>query len=216
MALDGINGGNEYPKGYLDAIENETFKRIDKERGNDDEKIQINEVLTDLNIPSLLSGQSQKDAAKLSKLTQNLPEILAKYAGDDGVFSAQEFADFINGAEWSAVMDAWHASTGKAKMEMQWIDAAQTSFHDGHVTKVEVKAGILNDLAYQGIDVDTQQIEALIDKYAGEDGTFTLEEYQKMKQDPKYKAFIEQYNVAPWFDPFENSDENNTGFKHTA
>ena len=90
MALDGINGGNEYPKGYLDAIENETFKRIDKERGNDDGKIQINEVLTDLNIPSLLSGQSQKDAAKLSKLTQNLPEILAKYAGDDGATTTDQ------------------------------------------------------------------------------------------------------------------------------
>ena len=216
MALGGINGGNEYSKDYLAAIENDTFKRIDTKSGNGDGKIQVKEALADLDIPSLLSGQSKKDAAKLSKLTQNIPEILAKYAGDDGVFSAQEFADFLNGAEWGAVMDAWHASSGMAKIEMQWIDDAQTSFHDGYVTKGEVKAGILNNLAYQGKNVDTQLIEELIDKYAGEDGTFSLQEYQKMKQDPKYKSFIEQYNVTPWFDPFENSGEKNTGFKHTA
>ena len=49
------------------------------------------------------------------------------------------------------------------------------------------------------IDVDTKDIEKLIDKYAGEDGVFNKKEYMALKQDSTYKAFVEKYNVEPWF-----------------
>lgn len=208
--MAGIDGGN-YSKEYLDLV-NQTFERMDnKDRGgNGDGKVQVNEALKDLNLPDLISGQNKEEASKLSRLTKNIPEILSKYAGEDGEFSAQEWADFINGEEWGAVLDAWHSSSKKAQIEMNWIDNAHMP-PDGKTTKGEVKVGILNNLESRGINVDTSSIEKLIDKYAGEDGIFTLEEYQQMKQDPEYKEFIEKYNVIPWF-TFEDQKDNTAGF----
>lgn len=195
-----INGN--YSNDYLNGIKNETFKRMDSSEngGNGDGKISIQEALNDLNIASLLSGQRPEEAAKLMDAASKIPDALAKYAGEDSVFSAEEWADFLNGSEWGNVLDIWHNSSKKAELEMGWIDNSSTSVKDGQVTKGEVKVGILNNLAANNKKVDTTVIEALIDKYAGDDGVLTKEEYMALKSDPKYKAFIKEHNVTPFYD----------------
>ena len=161
-------------------------------------KVTVNEALNDLNIASLLSGQNKTDAAKIKAAAEKIPEVLAKYAGQDGEFTAEEWANFLNGQEWGAVLDAWHSSGKDAKLEMNWIDNAH-GIPDKAVTKGEVKVGILNNLHARGVDIDTTEIEAVIDKYAGEDGTFTHKEYMALREDPVYKDIVNKYGVTPWF-----------------
>lgn len=199
--MAGIQGNNEYPQSYLADIEKQALKRMD-DNGNKDGKVTVNEALKELNISSLLAGQNEADTAKIQKTAANIESVLKQYAGDDGEFNAKEWANFLNGKEWGAVLDAWHSSGKKTKLEMQWTD--QAHIPDMKVTKGEVKVGILNNLLnnqrlYNDKKVDTTQIEALIDKYAGPDGTFTFEEFHQMKNDPIYKQFVEQNHVVPWF-----------------
>lgn len=189
--------GQKWDSAYLKGIQNETFKRMDG-AGNKDGKVTVNEALNDLNIASLLSGQNEADAAKIKAAAEKIPEVLAKYAGQDGEFTAEEWANFLNGQEWGTVLDAWHSSGKDAKLEMNWIDNAH-GIPDKAVTKGEVKVGILNNLLARGVDIDTTEIEAVIDKYAGEDGIFTHKEYMALREDPAYKDIVNKYGVTPWF-----------------
>ena len=93
--------------------------------------------------------------------------------------------------------EAADSSEKKAELEMCWID--NSNLQDGSTTKGEVKVGILNNLYSNGIDISTKEIEAIIDKYAGQDGKFSVDEYQNLKNDPLYKSFIDEYNIEPWF-----------------
>ena len=182
---------------YLKEIENEALKRMDKS-GNQDGKVTLDEALKYLNIDSLLSGQNEADVAKIKAAADKIPDVLVKYAGQDGEFTAEEWANFLNSQEWDAVLDAWHSSEKDAKLEMNWIDNAH-GIPDKAVTKGEVKIGILNNLIANGVNIDTKEIEAIIDKYAGDDGTFTIKEYKALKEDIVYKDFLEKYDVTPWF-----------------
>lgn len=199
------DGGTAYSEQYLKEIKNMALTRMDK-AGNGDGKVTVNEALKDLDIGGLLNGQNADDTKKIKTAAKNIEQVLAKYAGTDGVFSAQEWADFLNGDEWGSVLDVWHSSGRKAQLEMDWTDRAHIK--DNKMTKGEVKVGILNNLLYNknkygmNIPTDTTEIEAIIDKYAGPDGTFTLAEYKQMKNDPVYKEFVEQYNVTPWYKQF--------------
>ncbi len=190
---------NQYSTEYLNGI-NEKFVEMDS-AGNGDGKVDANEALIDLNIGSLLKGQGVEDTQKIMEASQCIPKAIEKYAGEDGEFTAQEWADFINGKEWGGVLDKWHSSQRKAELEMQWTD--NTGITDGKTTKDEVKAGILNNLSANGHNFDTKFIEELIDSYAGKDGTFNLAEYKKMLNDEKYKEFKEKYNVTPWYEDKE-------------
>lgn len=190
---------NQYPKSYLKDIEDNTLKRMDsaKNGGNGDGKVSVDEALAGLNIERLLNGQNKKDAKAISKTSENILEVLTQYAGEDGIFDAQEWADFLNGEEWDKVIEAYNSSGKKAQIEMEWVD--NSGIKDGKTTKGEIKVGILNNLQDNGYYIDTTEIEALIDKYAGDDGTFTLEEYQSLKSNKRYQEFIEKYNVSPWY-----------------
>ncbi len=77
---------------------------------------------------------------------------------------------------------------------MGWID--KEGSNDGITAKGEIKVNILNNLSYLGYNIDTTEIEALIDNYAGEDGIFTPEEYTSMKNDNTYKNFLDKYNIS--------------------
>lgn len=193
----------KYSNEYLNLIKNDAFTRIDSKKngGNGDKKVSVNEAYNDLDVGSLLSGlkQGSSEYNRLTGLTNNLPQILAAYAGNDGEFTPLEWAEFLNGKEWGAVLDAYHSSSNFAKIEMGWVDNSKNSNKDGTVTKSEVRLGITNNLANEGkINVDTTEIEALIDKYAGEDGKFTVAEYVNLKSDPQYKAFLKEHQVTPF------------------
>ena len=193
-----ISGGN-YSQDYLNGIK-ETFKRMDdvKNGGNGDGKVNTYEAFQDLDTGSLFYGMQEgsDEYNRLKNSLSGLTEVLEQYAGDDGEFTAEEWADFINGDEWGEVLDAFHSSSARSRYEMDWIDNAHIT--DNECTKGEVKVGFLWDLAEKGIKVDTTSFEELIDKYAGEDGTFTAEEYTAMRKDPMYQAFVEKYGVAPY------------------
>lgn len=127
----------------------------------------------------------------------------------------------LNGKEWGNVLNAYHSSSNFAKLEMGWID--NQHIKDGKTTKGEVKVGILNNIAQSGRKLDTTEIEAIIDKYAGNDGIFSIEEYTNLKNDKTYKNFLNKNNVSPLYkkDKAETGgtaektieDQNKTGLK---
>lgn len=188
---------NKYPASYLNEIKNGALKRMDT---NGDGKVNVDEAFKSLDIASLISGQDEKDAQKIKAAAKQIPEVLAKYAGNDKQFSAEEWADFLNGKEWDTVMDAWHSSGVKAKLEMEWTDNAHHK--DGSTTKGEVKAGLFNSAVSKLKQTPSgllQKINDIVEKYVGDDGIFSLTEYMQMKNDPEYKQLQSQYNMYPWF-----------------
>lgn len=184
----------------MNEINEVLTNRIDGNGDKKDGKVTINEAYNDLNIGSLLSGlkEGSNEYNKLKALTDKVPEALKKYAGTDGIFQAEEWADFLNNNEWGAVLDQYHSSSNFSKIEMSWIDNTKGMIPDGNVTKGEVKVGLLNKVIAINPNFDTTRIENLVDKYAGKDGIFTVEEYTAMKNDPEYKAFLNQFRVAPF------------------
>lgn len=194
--------GNQFPQEYLRDIQNEAFTRMDsvKNGGNGDGRVDTYEAFQDLHVGSLFDGLKEGSAEydSLKAAASDITSVLEQYAGDDGEFTAEEWAEFLNGDEWGEVLDAYHSSSARSKIEMSWIDNSDGMLADGKTTKGEVKVGFLQNLANKGIDVDTTSFEKLIDEYAGEDGTFTVEEYTAMRNDPMYKAFTEKYNIAPY------------------
>ena len=200
MAINGASDGNKYPQQYLNEINDVLTNRMDGNGDKKDGKVTVSEAYNDLNIGSLLSGlkEGSNEYNMLKALTDKIPETLKKYAGSDGIFQAEEWADFLNGNEWGAVIDQYHSSSNFSKIEMGWIDNTKGMIPDGSVTKGEVKVGLLNKVIAINPNFDTTRIENLVDKYAGEDGTFTVEEYTAMKNDPEYKAFLNQFRVVPF------------------
>ena len=91
-----------------------------------------------------------------------------------------------------------------AQIEMGWVDNSQNCFPDGQCTKGEVKVGLLNNLQKMNLPlvydkrVIGSRLEAIVDKYAGEDGTFTVAEYTAMKNDPEYKQIINDFHLVPF------------------
>ena len=200
MAINGTGDDNRYSQQYLTGINDMLTNRMDGNGGEKEGKVTVNEAYNDLDIGSLLSGlkEGSNEYNKLKALTNKVPDALKKYAGSDGIFQAEEWADFLNGEEWGVVIDQYHSSSNFTKLEMKWIDNNNGMFSDGKVTKGEVKVGLLNKVLEINPNFDTSKIEKLIDKYAGEDGTYTVEEYTAMKSDPEYKAFLKQFQVVPF------------------
>ncbi len=205
--------GKKYPQEYLDGINDIFVNRMDGNGGEKDGKVTVKEAYNDLNIGDLLSGLKEGSAEynKLKALTDKVPDALKKYAGADGIFQAEEWADFLNGNEWGAVLDRYHSSSNFAKIEMGWVDMSH--IRDGQCTKGEVKDGLLNNLQkmelplmYDKRGIGTR-LEAIVDKYAGEDGTFTVAEYTAMKNDPEYKLITKYFNLVP----FDLTPKTNTG-----
>ena len=198
MTIDGNSNGNRYSKDYLIDINNVLINRIDGNGGKKDGKVTVNEAYKDLNIGSLFLGlkEGSNEYNKLKTLTDTIPEVLKKYAGSDGIFQTEEWADFLNGNEWGAVLDQYHSSKNFAKIEIDLADKSMERFTDEEYTKGEIKVALLNNLQKTYLtSLDTEaigkRIEAIVDKYAGEDGRFTDAEFTAMKNDPEYKLIAE-------------------------
>ena len=178
---------NNYSEAYLNTIENVVFQRMDSIRngGNGDGKVSVNEAYNDLNISGMLSGQNEEDTAKIKNAAKNIQQVLAQYAGEDGVFNSREWAEFLNGKEWQGVLDAWHSSE-------------QITQYKIITTKDKLRNRLL--IGLQSLDAFKvyHNIEKLLDQYAGEDGAFTIKEYQDLKADPEYKEFIKRYHSMPF------------------
>ncbi len=190
----------KWDSAYLNEIKNEAFKRMDQ-AGNGDGQVTIDEAFEDLDIGSLLSGQSKEDCEKIFGAAQNINDVLDEYAGADGIFSPEEWADFLNGDEWDGVLDAWYSSGKMAEIEMNMIDNAHIK--DGRVTKGEIKAGIFNNIISKNPNINTSELENIIDKYAGDDGTFSKDEYMQLRKDPLYDEITNQFGALPWLNDEE-------------
>lgn len=214
MAID----NNKYSQEYLAGINNVLRNQIDgNQDGKKDGKITIAEAYKDLNVGDLLSGLKEGSAEynKLKALTDKVPQALQKYAGSDGIFQNEEWADFLNSNEWGQVLDTYHSSSNFAKIEMGWIDNSKGMIPDGQVTKGEVKVGLLNNLQNMKLQqiFDKQgigsRLEMLVNKYAGEDGVFTVKEYTAMKNDPEYKQITNDMHLVPFgIDRRDNSNSD--------
>lgn len=177
------------------------MQRNDKEYGNGDGKVDINEAYKSLKIGlMLLMNQGSKDAEKIKASSDGMKETLAKYSGADGTFSAQEWAEFLNGKEWGRVLDDFNASSGRAKLEMSWID--QVHNNDGKVTIGEIGSSLWNNLVtnvHKPSESQHKFITETLKKYAKDDGIFSLEEYQALKQDKEYETFIQKNDLTAWY-----------------
>jgi hypothetical protein len=200
-----VNGTRKYPQGYLDEINQVLTNRMDgNASGKKDGKVTTEEAYKDLHIDRLLSGLEvdSEEYNKLKSLTDKIPQALSKYAGEDGIFQAQEWAEFLKGDEWEQVLDTFHSSSNFSKIEMGWIDDSRIT--DGKVTKGEVKVGLFKSLAKANIPLICDKkaimgrIETLVDKYAGKDGVFTVDEYTAMKNDTEYKQILKDYRIFPF------------------
>lgn len=194
-------GLTEFSQDYLNSIKNEAFPRIDsKDRyGNGDGKITVDEVYKDLEIGRLFYGlkEDSDEYNRLKTYTDRIPEAIVEYSGEDEEFTPEEWAKFLNGEEWGDVIDAYHSSSNFAQLEMGWID--NQGIQDGILGKGEVKVGILNNIAQSGRKFDTTEIEAIVDKYAGDDGIFSVEEYTALKNDETYSTFLKENCVSPLY-----------------
>jgi hypothetical protein len=174
--------------------------------GKKDGKVTVNEAYKDLQVGSLFADlkEGSQEYNRLKALTDKIPEALSKYAGKDGVFQAKEWADFLNGKEWGQVLDAYHSSSNFAQLEMKWIDNSKGAYNDGNITKGEVKVGLFNSLEKTKLPANCDKeairnkLEDIVEKYVGDDGVFTLEEYTKMKNDPEYKQLLKEYHLYPF------------------
>jgi hypothetical protein len=203
----GVNGAGKYPKEYLEQINEILKNRIDGNvSGKKDGKVTVNEAYKDLQVGSLFADlkEGSQEYNRLKALTDKIPEALSKYAGKDGVFQAKEWADFLNGKEWGQVLDAYHSSSNFAQLEMKWIDNSKGAYNDGNITKGEVKVGLFNSLEKTQLPANCDKeairnkLEDIVEKYVGDDGVFTLEEYTKMKNDPEYKQLLKEYHLYPF------------------
>jgi len=109
----------DFSKPEVLAYYQKHLSHCDKKFGNNDGKLDIQEALSGLRINDMLKGQSFDDTLKLAKNTANIQEVLTKYAGEDGVLSAQEWAKFQNGKEWTQVMDIYLNSSAYKGTELQ-------------------------------------------------------------------------------------------------
>ena len=205
MAIDGTDNCKYLPN-YLNSIKDALTNRIDGNGGKKDGKVTVNEAYNDLNIGNLLSGlkEGSNEYNKLKALTDKIPEALTRYAGSDGIFQAEEWANFLNGKEWGAVLEQEHSKSKFAEIEMGWIDRSKNNIFDGQCTKGEVKTGLFNNLQNMNLplvydkEIIKGLLETLVDKYAGEDGTFTVAEYTALKNDPEYKQLIKEFHLIPF------------------
>lgn len=119
-----VNGATQfkYPAEYLKGCEAK-LKQIDKEYGNGDGKVSIEEmqiafkkgplaIMTDTRDYkygkySALIGEIDKN--KILFAYRKMPEAIKKSAGQDKVYSAEEYAQLINSKEWDECLQAFHA-----------------------------------------------------------------------------------------------------------
>ena len=197
MAGEVQRTGNSNQQAYKTQIE-QALNRIDS---NGDGKVTVDEALNNLDIGSMLSGldEKSKEYKKLKRLTDKIPKALEKCAGDDGIFQAEEWENFLKGKKWAKVTKAYQSSSNYISAEMSQID--QSCQADGNCTTDEVKAVIINAIKTINPDADCskiekwEKIEKIIDKCAGDDGIFTPEEYAKLKNKSKYAKFLKKYNI---------------------
>lgn len=191
---------SKYSPDYLKTVRDNLINNADGNGGIKDGRITLQESYNNLNVGSLFSDlkEGSFEYNRLNYHASKIPAALQKYAGDDGIFQASEYADFINGEEWKNVLDAYHSSSNFCKTEMDWIDSSDGMYNDGNLAKGELKVGILRSLSNSNTKLDTTLIEDMVDEYAGDDGTFTVEEYTALKNNNLYKNFIDKYNVSPF------------------
>lgn len=121
---------------HLKSINNIAFKRMDT-AGNKDCKVSVKEAYEDLNVNFMSEGQSATDTFKATFNTPDIPEVLKKYAGKDGEFSAKEWANFLNGDEWGEALEAWHSSEKMAELEKDWAEAENLYYRETEDTTLQ-------------------------------------------------------------------------------
>ena len=123
MGIFGINGynnavqgqpRNEYSQEYLLGC-SQSLQIADK-CGDNDGQASLQEVYTLLGVKSMLDiVKKDNDNSKylmMKDLINNLPNVLAKYAGNDGYFTPEEYADFVNNSEeWTQILSIYTSTT---------------------------------------------------------------------------------------------------------
>ena len=188
---DNLNAANKFSKSYLNSCAN-NLKGLD---ANGDGKVSLEEFKEKL---SIFDDKELNEQAK---------DLMSKFVDNDGCVTAEGYAQWLNSEEYGKILDKYKSSTTFSEIEMDMIENSQDSFKDGKITKGEVKVDLLNRLPD---GVDGSKMEALIDKYAGKDGIFTVEEYTKLKNNPEFKAFLKEHNIYLGTDNKQRNNGSNT------
>jgi len=192
-----INDGS-FDAAYLKGIKDEVLPRMDStlNGGNGDGVADVEEAYRDLNPEMVFRGIEKNSAAykKLRGYVDKIEGALEEYAGKDGKFTAEEWAQFLNGEEWGNVLDVYRTHSSEYPPN-KGLKAELSQLEDGPLTKGELKVSIFTALHKKGSNPNTENIEYLIDEFAGEDGTFSEEEYEKLNNCAAYKRFLKRYRI---------------------
>jgi hypothetical protein len=108
----------------------------------------------------------------------NVNKFLAYYALANS--ATEEWADFINGKEWGAVLDLFHSLKNSAKTEKS--GAILKKIDNTEILKKDEK------------QVIKDKLKAIAKRYAGRDYRFTIMEYNVMLNDLEYQALKNKLN----------------------
>ena len=165
---------NRYSNVYLNGVRQALSENADGNGGKKDGMVTVQEALNSLDIGGMLYGiqQGTQEYNNLKTLADNIPQALQKYAGKDGVFQAQEWADFLNGNEWGQFLDSYSSSSKCLKQEMQKIEQSQEKTSKINENVQEAISGLMvlgyskKDIekAFEHLAVESLSVEDLIKK----------------------------------------------------
>lgn len=111
--FEGLNVNMDAARGYYSEAQ-EAMANVDKISGDGDGEVNAKEYFT--HIWDLYKDLFQNDLTKIFKsfsIARQQEEIMAKYAGKDGVLSASEYMEGLNSAEYGETLKAYRELLGE-------------------------------------------------------------------------------------------------------
>ena len=160
---------------------------------NRDGTITVDEVYNALDIDRLISiscgnNTSSERYTKMQELKSKMHQVIERYAGSDGKLSDEEHIEFTRSHEFAELLNLYRSSKVGAEIEQQKMDEY---FNNGHNEAWHVKSTVvLHMCALNCTDEEIRQMYSVVDKYAGGDGIYTKEEYERFKSSPEFTALM--------------------------
>ncbi len=201
MKIEPSKYDSEYLAGANDAL------KLTDQRGNADGRVSSDEFFADqMQTYKNVFGEDTTIFGQATKLAQAQEDIVKEYAGEDGILSAEEYADCINSDEYGKTLDQYWQL--RSEMEQKqgaefFLGAVDNSGNqDGNADAEEVYSKLVDiysntfaedaKLKAKSMDIAKKEYE-LTKKYAGEDGILNVTEYQQLLASDEFIKLNDQY-----------------------
>jgi len=212
--LKALESSNPNVKKYYDGAR-EALQRTDK-LGNGDGKVTAQEYGQNSILLNNSIFQNNADLnTQANKIAAMQQDIMAKYAGEDGILDEYEYVEGLNSKEYSKTLEEWHALKNQMEAEnkfgKEYIAGADQKVADhgekygdenGNATagsfykemsalnRAVFKDNIVSRIKAQFL---TAQQTNIMNKYAGDDGILSGAEYAEALNSKEYRENIEQW-----------------------